>query len=334
MTALSVLLAAGPASAGRGRGNGPAAGIKQPAGKAEGSSKSDGTLAAGVKGIVFDRSNNGGGSSAGAPAPVGNWSPPPCWYAPKYTPQQLKDEMEPIWAVDSTSPEWDEQQRKKYVKGGEYKDFNMKKTGDGFFWDSYTAEGFPPGWDACDKEPFWVDKGDPPPADAPQAVTPEILAQLAYAEIRVPGTEVDLAPDGTTKVNLATWAWLDKGTFKPVSVTASVPEIGLSATTTAEPTSLHIDPGTADATALPGSGECPIVNGRIGEPWAKGKADQTPPCGVTYRRSSDGGTYPLKATVTWKIHWSTDDGVEHPLPDGEFGTTRNVTVQEIQSVNR
>ncbi|MBO0518460.1 hypothetical protein J0695_43185, partial [Streptomyces beijiangensis] len=78
----------------------------------------------------------------------------------------------------------------------------------------------------CDKPVFWVDENDAPPADIPQAVTPEILAELAYAEIRVPSTEVDLAPEGTTKVNLPTWAWLDAAQFQPVSVTASVPLLG------------------------------------------------------------------------------------------------------------
>ncbi len=39
-----------------------------------------------------------------------------------------------------------------------------------------------------------MDLGDPPPADIENAVTPEVLAGLAYAEIRVPGTEVTLAP--------------------------------------------------------------------------------------------------------------------------------------------
>ncbi|GAA5208683.1 hypothetical protein GCM10023323_29180 [Streptomyces thinghirensis] len=46
---------------------------------------------------------------------------------------------------------------------------------------------------------------------------------------------------------LPTWAWLDGAKFKPVSVTASVPLLGVQAITTAEPVSVEIDPGTADA---------------------------------------------------------------------------------------
>lgn len=84
-----------------------------------------------------------------------------------------------------------------------------------------------------------------------------------------------MAPTGKSTVNLPTWIWLDKAKFKKLSVTASLPGTGLSATTTAEPVSLHIEPGTADAQTYPPSGECAInAYGSIGAPYAKGKADQ------------------------------------------------------------
>ncbi|MCX5422855.1 hypothetical protein [Streptomyces sp. NBC_00078] len=303
--------------------------------KQYGNAGDDGTLSAGV--IVFDRSKNGTGTSAG-PVTSTSWTPPACWYAPKYTPAQLKATLEPIWNAESTGSQWDLEQRNKYEKGGEapgtYKDFNKDKTGKGYWWDSYVNESFPPGWDKCTKPIFWVDNGDPPPADIDNAVTPKILAELAYNEIRVPGTKVTLAPAGTTKVNLPTWAWLDGAAFKPVSVTASVPALGISATTTAEPVSLKIEPGTTDAQTYPASGVCQINNGHIGEPYAKGKAHDTPPCGVEYLRSSGNGTYPLKATITWKIHWTGTGVPGGDLPDGTFGATQDVTVQEIQAVNR
>ncbi|MEV0238962.1 hypothetical protein AB0I06_03335 [Streptomyces sp. NPDC050674] len=294
----------------------------------------DGTVSVTVGGVVFDRSKNGSGTSAGALTSSTSWTPPPCWYAPKYTPEQLQKAMEPVWEAGSTGYEWDAKQRDRYVNGKPYKDFNKDKTGKGYFWDSFVDEDFPPGWDACDEEPFWVDQGAPPPAGIKNAVTPEILAELAYAEVRVPGTKVTLAPAAQTKVNLPTWAWLDAADFKPVSVTASVPAIGIQATATAEPVSLRIEPGTKDAVTYPASGVCAIDDGRIGEPYAKGKADRTPPCGVRYLRSSGNGTYPLQATVTWKIQWTGTGGTGGDLPDGTFGATQNVTVQEIQAVNR
>ncbi|MFF9807422.1 hypothetical protein ACF1G5_20280 [Streptomyces coeruleorubidus] len=294
----------------------------------------DGTISVTAGGIVFDRSKNGSGNSAGALKSATSWAPPPCWYAPKYTPEQLQKYLEPTWEAGSTGYEWDAKQRDRYVNGHPYKDFNKDKTGKGYFWDSFVNKDFPPGWDSCKEEIFWVDQGDPPPANIENAVTPEVLAELAYAEIRVPGTEVTLAPAEATKVNLPTWSWLDDAQFKPVSVTASVPVLGIQATATAEPVSLRIEPGTKDAVTYPASGVCEIDNGRIGEPYAEGKADQTPPCGVKYLRSSGNGTYPLQATVTWKIQWTGTGGAGGDLPDGTFGATQDVVVQEIQSVNR
>ncbi|MCT7351221.1 hypothetical protein N4P33_03425 [Streptomyces sp. 15-116A] len=293
-----------------------------------------GNLSVTVGGVVFDRSKNGSGDGAGALAATTSWTPPPCWYAPKYTPEQLQKYLEPIWEAGSTGYEWDAEQREKYNANDKKKAFNKHKSGEGYWWDSYVNESYPPGWDACDKGPFWVDEGDAPPADMENAVTPEILAELAYSEIRVPGTEVTLAPAEATKVNLPTWAWLDGAEFKPVSVTASVPVLGIEATATAEPVSLKIEPGTADAELYPASGVCEINDGRIGEPYAKGKADQTPPCGVKYLRSSGDDTFPLQATVTWKIQWTGTGGAGGDLPDGEFGATQDVVVQEIQAINR
>ncbi|MDJ0461013.1 hypothetical protein [Streptomyces sp. H27-C3] len=289
-------------------------------------------------GVVYDRSKNGKGTNAGPVAAAGNWTPPACWYAPKYSPDQLKKTVEPIWAAESTGYEWEATQRKRYVEGVPYKDFNAEKTGKGYWWDSYVnmARIGEPGALACNKPYFWVDTGEPPPADVPEAITPEILAQLAYAEVRVPDTEIALAPAANTKVNLPTWAWLDKAEFKPVSVTASVPVLNLEATATATPHSLRIEPGTKDAVLHPASGECPINgDGSIGTPFAKGSANETPPCGLTYLRASGDGAYKLQATITWKITWGgTGDPGPNNLPDGTFGTTQDITVQEIQAINR
>ncbi|MFK0104710.1 hypothetical protein [Streptomyces sp. NPDC091217] len=307
----------------------------QPSGPS-GDSDGKGTISATAGAVVYDLSKNGSGASTGAVTPTTTWTPPACYYAPKYSPDALEAYLTPIWEADSTGYEWDATQRDRYVNGHPYKDFNKDKAGKGYWWDSYVTKGREgdPGALDCTKPFFWVDTGDKPPADIPQAVTPEILSQLAYNEIRVPGTKVTLAPAEKTKVNLPTWAWLDGAEFKPVSVTASVPVLGISATTTATPYSLEIDPGTSDAVTYPSSGVCEFKNGNIGEAYAKGKADETPPCGVKYLRSSGTGSYPLKATITWKISWTGTGGSGGPLDDGTFGATQDVIVQEIQSVNR
>ncbi|MGV9884180.1 hypothetical protein [Streptomyces sp. NPDC003006] len=325
----ATLLLSTPVSARTGHGgstNGAAEGPTEDGG--------DGSLLATAGGIRYDDSKNGTGPKAGPIAPTGDYSPPPCWYGPAYTPAQFKKEREAVWAVDSTGHQWDLEQRKRYVEGEPYKNFNLDKAGKGYWWTSYPNKTYPPGWDKCTEETFWVDENEPPPADIP-TIDPEILAKLAYARIRVPGTKVSLAPEAETKVNLPTWAWLDGAEFKPVSVTARVDVLDIEATTTAEPISLKIDPGTPDAETYPASGVCDLRGDKIGEPYAKGKSKETPPCGVKYLRSSGDGSFPLKATVTWKIHW-TGTGVpdDQQLPDGEFGAEQDVVVQEIQAINR
>jgi enoyl reductase len=288
--------------------------------------------------VSFDLSKNGNGSSSG-PLTVqsANWTPPPCWYEPTYTPKQLKQDHEETKNLPHASGLGPaiEAFEYHYVEGHPYKNYNLSKQGEGMFWDR-AALSYEDGGDifACTKPAFWVDNGDTP--DVQNAVTPEVLAGLAYAKIRIPGTKVDLAPENTTKVNLATWAWLDEAKFKPVSVTASLNAggVNIQATTTAKPVALKLEPGTSDATTFPASGKCKInEDGSIGEPWAKGKSDEAPPCGVTYLRSSNGGTYKLKATITWEIDWTGTGGAGGDLPDGTFGTTQDITVQEIQAIN-
>ncbi|WP_411576090.1 hypothetical protein [Streptomyces mutabilis] len=267
-----------------------------------------------------------------------NWTPPACWYEPAFSPKQLKGTLDalrkfnPFGLGNMVADMYDE-----YFKDGDpYKNYNLDKQGEGMFWAGVANPNREdePEAQACDKPPFWVDNGDTP--DEPLALTPQVLAEYAYDELPVPGTEIEIKPAGATKVNLPTWIWLDKAKFKKISVTASLPGTGLSATTTAEPVSLHIDPGTGDARTYPASGDCEInADGSIGEPYADGKANDTPPCGVTYLRASGSdGAYALQATVTWKISWSSTTGEGGDLPEGTFGATQDVTVQEIQSVNR
>ncbi|MFF4231620.1 hypothetical protein [Streptomyces sp. NPDC001820] len=293
-------------------------------------------ISASVSLIDYDESKNGKGRTNGPVTSAGNWTPPACWYEPKYTPKQYKEFWEPIWATPSVGHEWSSKLRDRYEGGNPYKDFNLEKQGEGNWWTGVSNQNRlnDPDAQSCDEFTyFWVPDGEKP--NNPKAVTPEILAQLAYDRILVPETKVDLAPQDTTKVNLPTWAWLDEAEFKPVSVTASLPTLGIEATTTATPVSLKMEPGTKDAQLHPASGECPIVDGSIGTPYTKGNSNKTPPCGLTYLRASTDVPFKLQATITWEIHW-TGTGIdgEQPLPNGTFGTDQDVVVQEVQAINR
>jgi len=310
------------------------------------SGKADGrTISAqvGAVAIVFDQSKNGKGSSTGPLAPVTGWTPPACWFAPTYTPAQFKDYWTKQQLPGNTNQTYVKLICDRYQNGHPYKNWNLDKTGKGYWWtivfnpdtNYINADPNTGNTTACyNNDDFWADTKQQP--TEPNALNPQILSALAYAQLRVPTISVSLSPSGKQTVNLNTWAWLDKTTLKPVSVTASVPAIGISATTTATPVALHIDSGTPNATVYPASGDCPInPDGSIGTPYQPADGNNVPPCGLTYLHATTGSSpYPFKATLTWKISWTGSDGTGGTLPNGTFGATTPLTVQEIQTVVR
>ncbi len=319
---------------------------------AEESGGSDGTGIYAAARIQYSGSVAKNGGTGNVTSTDVNWTPPPCWYAPYLGAKDFKKKMSKDIESQLSAPGMgghagaalNELQRHYEDEYGwtdtpGYKDYNVEKDGEGMFWAAVENPDEPDllKRSSCTDLPFWVDNGEAPPPQYEEAITPEILAALAYQHMQLPDTEVSLKPEGTTKVNLPTWAWLDKAVFDEVQATASiaVPGFALQATTTAKPVSLKLEPGTDDAETYPASGECTInADGSIGEPYAKGEADRTPPCGITYLRSSGDGTYNLQATITWDISWAGTGGAGGDLPDGTFGNGQAVTVQEIQSVNR
>ncbi|MGC4975654.1 hypothetical protein ACLQ2D_22425 [Streptomyces sp. DT199] len=303
--------------------------------------------------IQYSGSVAKGGGAGNVTSSDVNWTPPPCWYAPYLGAKDFKKEMSKHIDSQLNAPGMGGTagaaigETKRHYEDGYgwadtpgYKDYNVENDGKGMFWAGVENPDEPDYLkrSSCTDLPFWVENGDAPPPQYEEAISPEILAALAYQHMELPDTKVTLAPEATTKVNLPTWAWLDKAVFDEVQATAAlnVPGFNIQATTTARPVSLKLEPGTKDAVTYPASGECVMnADDSIGEPYAKGKADETPPCGIRYLRSSGDGTYKLRATVTWEITW-TGTGSPNPtqLPNGTFGNEQAVTVQEIQAVNR
>ncbi|CAL9459824.1 hypothetical protein SUDANB32_02608 [Streptomyces sp. enrichment culture] len=337
VTVMALVLAPGIAHADRGGGDSQGGDAAETSGGREGASL--------VSKVVYSGSTSGsggGGNGGGALKPVGDWTPAACWYEPRSA-EQFRDYVESMYEETVNTPgqhSYAKQSAGMFrddYKDGTYKNYNLDKKDEGSFWVAVRDEDrwMEPEAQVCDRMPFWVENGDPVPVE--NAVTPEVLAELAYNRVRLPAAEVTLRPEAATKVNLPTWAWLDRSRFKETSVTASIAVGGLNiqATTTARPVSLRLEPGTPDAETYPASGECTInADGSIGEPYTRGKADRTPPCGLKYLRSSGDGTFTLQATITWDISWTGTGGAGGDLPDGTFGNDQAVTVQEIQSVNR
>ncbi|UED86114.1 hypothetical protein [Streptomyces profundus] len=298
------------------------------------------TLEAGASVARINYDTSEGGTGTGFTQSTSTWSPPACYYAPTHTPEEYRA----YWAELSSSfygaghlPEDKEALRQSledlYGPDGEHPDFNIDRQGEGMFWQVVRNENHPDRdarWE-CEFRTFWVDFGDAPPAGIPQVVDIAMLAELAYERVRVPDTAVELNPAGAQTVNLPMWVWLPEGRFEPVSVTASLEGYGMSATTTATPVGLVVEPGTGDAVSHPGSGRCPVD----APAYHAGLVGQEPSCGVTYLRSTgEGDTYSLSASLRWEITWEGSDGSGGTLPDGVFETAYDLDVDEVQTVVR
>ncbi|MET7983829.1 hypothetical protein [Streptomyces sp. NPDC005281] len=298
---------------------------------------------------VTQLSGSTSGTSPKVLAPVDpNWKPPACWYEPVATPQALKaavdrlkknpnSDLVPVtptlsWGEDLMVGHY-EKGKAESGSGDGYENYNLGK--DGMFWRGVInadSANDPASYD-CEDTLFWQNARTLPANK--HAPTPDVLAAYAYDKIKVPETEVELKPAAKSTVNVPTWVWLDKGTFKEVKVRAELAAAGVWAETTAKPVALRLNPGTGDAETSPASGDCSINDdGSIGTPYTKAGTGRTPPCGITYLLATDGNPYRLSASITWRISWQGSGGAQGDLPDGTFETTQDMNVQEIQSVNR
>ncbi|MEV0206313.1 hypothetical protein AB0H97_14045 [Streptomyces sp. NPDC050788] len=310
------------------------------------------TLTASATTTHIKVTQTGGSNSGGSTKPLApvdpNWQPPACWYEPVASPQQLKSAVDrlkknPNGELVPVTPtlSWGEELMVDHYEkgtaetgsGAGYKNYNLGK--DGMFWRGVVNKNreSDPESAVCERTLFWQNANTLP--DDKHAPTPDILAAYAYDKINVPQTRVELKPATRSTVNLPTWVWLNKATFKEIKVRAELQEAGVWAETTAKPIALHLDPGTQDAETFPASGDCQINgDGSIGTPYTKGDAQKTPPCGIRYLRATAGKPYSLRASITWQISWEGSGGTKGDLPDGTFETATDMTVQEIQSINR
>jgi hypothetical protein len=140
--------------------------------------------------------------------------------------------------------------------------------------------------------PIWIPAG----GNAAPILSPAQVAEMAHKRLRLPNPRISANPVGDQLVNLPTWMWLSSG-WGPVSATASVP--GVSVTATATPTSVTWSMGDGSTVTCTGAGT-PFWAG--GDPKAP-----SPDCGHTYRTSSAtqvGQAFPVAATVQWTVTWA------------------------------
>ncbi|GAA2650613.1 hypothetical protein GCM10010400_02210 [Streptomyces aculeolatus] len=305
------LAAAGPAAAGDGTGQG---GSDQIGSRVE-----------------FSASSPGSGETSPMTPIGGSWSPPVCWYEPRYTPDQMDDYVHETYNAEHNATS----AISELVTDDST--FDLRKDKEGLWWelvyqnDGVTAE-------ACPATKSFMFVGPEEPAEPnTDVIDPETLAALAYNETKLPAPPVDLKPNPDRQVvNLETHAVLDPAQLQRVWVTAYIDPPGtgrIAATTVATPQRLRLEAGTEFAE--PNVCEYDLV--RKGGGFAVDTEDAG--CNITYRKSSGEDTYELEASLTWSVAWNpteSPDGtpVHEDFPDGQSTTEIPVTVKEIQTVVR
>jgi hypothetical protein len=162
------------------------------------------------------------------------------------------------------------------------------------------------------------DGAEEPAAPAAPAFDPVVLAQAALDSAPIALPEPHTSPDGVPQMTgLATWFWLEPGSWEPVSARAELP--GIWAEVTATPTR---------ATWTPGDGSAAVVCTGPGRPHP-GSAGATTDCGHTY---VDVGSYTLVVEVTYTVTWTSSTGASAALDPITVGAELPVTVEQRQAV--
>jgi hypothetical protein len=167
------------------------------------------------------------------------------------------------------------------------------------------------------------------PAPGPPPPTPGELAAVAREFMQLPVPAVRHNPADAGLVNLATWLWVDDGTWQVRSYSLSLR--GTSVTVVAKPT--RVEWKTGDGTLVTCAGQGRAYDVRVPA------TGQSTYCSHTYARSSadqPGNSYVGSATVSWEISWlgsapggAVQQGVVPPL---ELTSSFDLRVQEVQDL--
>ncbi len=158
-------------------------------------------------------------------------------------------------------------------------------------------------------------------ASAP-AVSPATLARQASRLLPLLYPSPATAPPATSTqlVGVRTWLWIDPQDYRPLTATAEVP--GLTVTATAKPVGVRWTFGDG-APALDCKGP--------GTPYDPGRPDasQSTSCAHGYTAA---GTYTVTATILWRVTWTGSDGSAGTLGTLSRGVSFPVTVEARQAV--
>jgi hypothetical protein len=168
-------------------------------------------------------------------------------------------------------------------------------------------------------------------ATPPTGPDPRTLALRAEKALRLPQPSGDRSPSQSqeyggspfTYVNLWTWFWTDRATWRTRTATARAG--GVSATVTVTPTALVFEPGDGSpAVTCSGSGRA----------WTSADGDGQPTnggCGYRYRSAT---SQPVTSTqlIRWTVTWRASDGEAGTLPNLTTTRTGQLMVLQVESV--
>ncbi|MFF4602597.1 hypothetical protein ACFY12_07560 [Streptomyces sp. NPDC001339] len=165
-----------------------------------------------------------------------------------------------------------------------------------------------------------------PKSDAGQQVPVRAVVQRAVEQLKLPKPVIRTSPpeDLAQVVHVPTWMWVERESWKPVSVSAAVD--GVKVTATARP---------RKAVWLMGDGGSVVCRGP-GTPYSDryGPKTSSPDCGYTYQRASFGkpkGAFPVSVRVSWDVEWR-GGGRAGVVPGLVMASERQLVVDEVQAV--
>ncbi|WP_414504797.1 hypothetical protein [Streptomyces sp. NEAU-L66] len=179
---------------------------------------------------------------------------------------------------------------------------------------------------------FSAGKGIFPRVDGERAhktkadVPVKVVVQRAVERLKLPRPVIRTSPpeDFRQVVRVPTWMWVERGTWAPVTTSAAVD--GVEVTATARPRKAVWSMGDGGTVECPGPGT----------PYSDsyGPRASSPDCGYTYQRASlrePKGVFTVSVRVTWDVEWHGNGqvGVE---PGLAMTAERQLVVDEVQAV--
>ncbi|MGW2055902.1 hypothetical protein ACWCOZ_18630 [Streptomyces sp. NPDC001840] len=193
-------------------------------------------------------------------------------------------------------------------------------TSDGWEYDLGGGMGILPRFDGKRKET------KAPKPGGKQPVPVEVVVQRAVERLELPEPIVHTSPDEdfVQVVHVPTWMWVDHRTWGPVSTSAAVDGVKVTATALPQKAVWSMGDGGEVVCLGPGTLYSDAYSPRA----------SSPDCGYTYRQASldaPGQAYTVSVRVIWDVEWH-GGGQTGVVPGLVMFAERQLIVDEVQAV--